>query len=59
MVPYLKDLKGKGLEARHQLFRILQKAWDELDGEVLLGLAGSMKSRCQAVIDAEGWHRKY
>lgn len=59
VAPGLKDLKGKSIEAKHYLFHVLQKAWDQLDRVVLRGLVESMSRRCQAVIDAEGWHTKY
>jgi len=57
--PELNSLKGKGIEAQHELFKILQRAWDQLEPTVLAALVGSMKRRCEAVIAAEGWHTKY
>ena len=35
------------------------EAWESLEEEVLNNMAISMRKRCQAVIDADGWYTKY
>ena len=35
------------------------KEWDKVDKTVMENLADSMSKRCEAVVEAEGWHTKY
>jgi hypothetical protein len=42
-----------------QLQDVVAMEWDKMDAEYMRTLAHSMPARCQAVIDAKGWHTKY
>lgn len=53
------DLPAGRQRTYDQLRQIVQEAWDSITDEVLRELIGSMKDRCQAVIDADGGHTKY
>jgi hypothetical protein len=53
------DLPAGRQRTYDQLRQIVQEAWDSITDEVLRELIGSMKERCQAVIDADGGHTKY
>jgi transposase len=35
------------------------EAWNSITDEKIRALIGTMYDRCQAVIDADGWHTKY
>lgn len=56
--PELRGM-GKGVEALKALQKGLLEAWDAIDESIFEGCWKSMKSRCQAVIDAKGWYTKY
>ena len=38
---------------------VIGEEWKNIDKELMRTLAHSMPARCQAVIDAKGWHTKY
>jgi hypothetical protein len=42
-----------------QLQNVIAAEWDKIDGDYMRTLVHSMPRRCQAVIDAKGWHTKY
>ena len=44
---------------RAELGKALRAAWKLIPDEIVEGVLGSMKSRLQAVIDADGWYTKY
>jgi len=46
-------------ETVEELQDVIAAEWDKVDKELILNLTHSMPKRCQAVIDAEGWHTKY
>lgn len=35
------------------------KAWDSITDVQVIKLVGTIHERCQAAIDARGWHTKY
>ena len=45
-------------DTMEELQDVIAAEWDKIDGD-MRKLAHSMPSRCQAVIDAKGWHTKY
>ena len=71
--PYSPDLNpienlwavmARGCERRQcdtleQLQDVVADEWDKIDEDFMRNLAQSMPARCQAVIDANGWHTKY
>ena len=57
--PHLLDTDLKEERLYTEMERCIQDAWDSLDPNYLYNYIGSMKDRCQAVIDAGGWHTKY
>jgi hypothetical protein len=42
-----------------ELQDVIVAVWDKIDGDSMRQLVHSMHKRCQAVIDAKGWHTKY
>lgn len=71
--PYSPDLNvieslwgylGKKVDAHHcrnveNMAVIVEEEWDKVDKEYFRTLFERMPARCQAVIDADGWHTKY
>ena len=52
-------LKRRQVNNCQELFRTLNDEWKRLPVDLLERLVASMPSRCQAVIDSEGWPTKY
>lgn len=46
-------------DTMEKLQDVVAAEWDKIDAEYMRTLAHSMPKRCQAVIDAQGWHTKY
>ena len=46
-------------ETVEELQDVIAAEWDKVDKRLMLKLAHSMPKRCEAVIDAQGWHTKY
>jgi len=46
-------------ETMEELQDVVAAEWDKVDADLMCKLAHSMPARCQAVIDANGWHTKY
>ena len=46
-------------DTMEELQDVVAAEWDKIDVEYMRTLAHSMPKRCQAVIDAQGWHTKY
>lgn len=42
-----------------ELQEVVSEEWNKVDHELMRTLAHSMPARCQAVINANGWHTKY
>jgi transposase len=42
-----------------ELQEVIAAEWDKVDADYMRKLVHSMPARCQAVIDANGWHTKY
>jgi transposase len=59
----IKDYIGEKHPDIHRSYPKLRaaivEAWESIAHEDILDLIRSMPERCQAVIDAEGWHTKY
>jgi hypothetical protein len=53
------DLPGGRQRTYNQLRSIVQEAWESITPEDLKELIGTMRDRCQAVIDAHRGHTKY
>jgi transposase len=56
---YYPDMPAGRQPTYDQLRGIVQEAWDSITPEDLRDIIGTMKDRCQAVIDAKGGHTKY
>jgi hypothetical protein len=54
-----REVEKKQCEDDEALGDAVLKVWNEVDPKVYKDLASSMPERCQAVIDAHGWHTKY
>lgn len=59
LYPELSELRGNIDYIREKLGQALQEAWKALPQSLFDNVLGSMKRRCEAVIQAEGWHTKY
>jgi len=46
-------------ETMEQLQDVIAEEWEKLDRKLMKKLAHSMRKRCRAVVEAEGWHTKY
>lgn len=57
--PQLRNLPQSKESTRDQFAQALEVEWTQLEFSKVEGLISSMKSRCQAVIDAKGWYTKY
>ncbi len=53
------DLENGRERITEELRRIIQEAWDSIDGDFLGNLIHSMPTRCQAVFDAQRGATKY
>ncbi|KAI0993988.1 hypothetical protein K3495_g14195 [Podosphaera aphanis] len=53
------DLENGRERITEELRRIIQEAWDSVDGDFLGNLIHSMPTRCQVVFDAQGGATKY
>jgi hypothetical protein len=53
------DLPGGRQYSYDQLRSIVCEAWDSITPEMLAEVVGTMRVRCQAVIDAQGGHTIY
>ena len=53
------DLENGRERRTEELRRIIQEAWDSIDGDFLENLIHSMPRKCQAVFDAQGGATKY
>ncbi|TKA64438.1 hypothetical protein B0A49_10136 [Cryomyces minteri] len=58
IIPDVKTLP-KNEATREALERALEQAWQRIPIELFKSLGESMRDRCQAVVDAKGWHTKY
>lgn len=56
--PELKEM-GKGQADQLAWKQAIIEGWASIDQQVLDNLLGSMQKRCQALVDAKGWHTKY
>jgi transposase len=54
-----REVEKKQCEDDEALGDAVLEVWDAVDPKVYRDLASSMPERCQAVIDAHGWHTKY
>ena len=50
---------GKSEADWQALGKAIVEAWEAIPQSTIDNLIGSMNRRCQAVIDAQGWHTKY
>lgn len=56
--PELEDIP-KSNATKELLIEAAIEAWDAINPTLFKTLAHSMRDRCQAVIDADGWYTKY
>ena len=60
---WMKDYIQERYRTIHRSYKKLREqvieAWNSITNEQVIDLIKSMLERCQAVIDANGWHTKY
>ena len=56
---YIKEKYPEIHSSYPRLRATVCEAWNSIIEEDIQGLIKPMHDRCQAVIDAEGWHTKY
>ena len=54
-----REVENHSCETMEELQDVIADAWDKVDKKLMRSLVHSMPARCQAVIDAKGWHTKY
>ena len=54
-----RRVEQRTCETMEELQDTVADEWNKIEPEVLQNLAHSMPARCQAVIEANGWHTKY
>lgn len=59
MKDYIQEHYPKVHSSYKRLRQAVQEAWESITNERIRELVRSMKDRCQAVIDADGWYTKY
>lgn len=57
--PDIEDVPGGDEKVQEALFAALEEAWQRVDRGLMDTLIGSMKSRVEAVIAADGWYTRY
>jgi hypothetical protein len=57
--PDLLYMKGKANQDIDYLFKCLLDSWEHLPVDYIYSCIGSMQTRCQAVIDADGWYTRF
>ena len=65
-IEHVWDMLGKAVRAREnqpqtlvQLGQALQEEWDRIPQQRIRNLIGSMRRRCQAIIEMRGGHTRY
>jgi len=59
MKDYIQEHYPQVHSSYKRLRAAIQEAWDSITHERIKELVHSMRERCQAVIDADGWYTKY
>lgn len=59
MKDYIQEHYPQVHSSYKRLRTAIQEAWDSITHDRIKELVHSMRERCQAVIDADGWHTKY
>ena len=59
MKDYLQEHYPRVHRSYKRLRAEILEAWESITHERIRELVGSMRERCQAVIDADGWYTKY
>jgi transposase len=59
MKNYIQEHYPKVHSSYKRLRAAVQEAWESITHERIKELVHSMRARCQAVIDVDGWHTKY
>jgi hypothetical protein len=59
MKDYIQEHYPKVHSSYKRLREAVKEAWESITYERIKELVRTMKERCQAVIDAQGWHTKY
>ena len=54
-----REVEKHSCETMEALQDVVAAVWDKIDADDMRELVHSMPKRCQAVIDAQGWHTKY
>jgi hypothetical protein len=59
MKDYIQEHYPQVHRSCKKLRQAVQEAWESITHDRIRELVHSMKERCQAVIDADGWYTKY
>ena len=59
LYPHLQEVTGPLEEVQDYMERAIRHAWREIDQDKIDCLWRTMRNRCEAVINAEGWYTKY
>lgn len=59
MKDYIQAHYPKVHSSYKRLREVIQEAWESISHERIIELVHSMRERCQAVIEADGWYTKY
>jgi len=54
-----REVEKEQCDTDEELGDVVLRVWNAVDPKIFRKLARSMPKRCQAVIDAAGWHTKY
>ena len=54
-----RRVEQRTCDTMEELQDVISDEWNKISPDLLQKLAHSMPARCQAVIEAEGWHTKY
>ncbi|PMD54575.1 uncharacterized protein K444DRAFT_484133, partial [Hyaloscypha bicolor E] len=59
MKDYIQEHYPQVHSSYKRLRAAIQEAWESITHERIKELVHSMRARCKAVIDADGWYTKY
>jgi transposase len=54
-----REVETHDCSTMEKLQDVIAAVWDNVDGDYMQKLVHSMPARCEAVIEANGWHTKY
>jgi transposase len=57
--PDLANMRGSSEEVKQRFKELIKQAWEALGNDYFDQLICSMDSRVNAVLEAEGWYKRY